>query len=109
MIIFALPPAAGVFAQMAGRAERRAHEELPAGHHAREVEHAVANLREGHAPWHTLHSPVVLLAAIQVLRAETPGWGARFKRDPRKFSSTPRRASVEQVTNFINASSGSHS
>lgn len=68
---------------------------------AREIELAVENLRAGHSPRHLLCSTNVLVAATQRLRAERPEWGVRFKKDPRRFSSTPRLASAECVAAFI--------
>lgn len=70
-------------------------------HLEREIADAVANLRAGHAPRHLLHSPRVIVAAVQQVRAEQPSWGERFKKDPRRFSSTPRLASAESVAAFI--------
>jgi hypothetical protein len=67
----------------------------------RDIELAVENLRAGHAPRHLLHSPAVILEATQRLRAKSPTWGERFKKDPRRFSSTPQFASAETVAAFI--------
>lgn len=69
-----------------------------------EVLTAMANLRAGHDPRHLLHSARTLVEATQAIRAERPDWGAKFRKDPRRFSSTPRMASAEQVASFIEGS-----
>lgn len=95
VILIEAPAAWGTWAQLVGRTHRRP------SYGEREVQMCVENLRAGHEPRHLLHSPVVVLEATQRLRAEQPSWGERFRKDPRRFSSTPRLASAETVAAFI--------
>jgi hypothetical protein len=90
-LIVAAPACAGSWEQVEGRMHRRSVEVL----------HAMANLRAGHHPRDLLCSLATLIEATQALRAERPSWGACFIKDPRRFSSTPRIATPEQVGAFI--------
>ncbi len=67
----------------------------------REVEMAISNLEAGHEARHTLHSKEVLLEAEQIARSADLSWGCKFRKDPRRFSSTPRMASAEQVATYL--------
>lgn len=63
---------------------------LPKNYREREIHYAFLNTVAGTARADLAVSRNTLHGAVQMLRACTYGFGDRFKKDPRRFSSTPR-------------------
>ena len=69
--------------------EEGASFELPKDYRASEIAHAMWNLANGADRREMPISRETLHCAVQALRRQTPGFGERFRKDPRRFSSTP--------------------
>lgn len=63
---------------------------LPEGYREREIFNALVNIAAGADRSCLPVSRTTLHTAVQDLRSAAPGFGSKFRKDPRKFSSTPR-------------------
>lgn len=68
---------------------------LPSNYARLETANAALNMFAGYDRREMPISRNTLHSAVQLLRANIPGFGAKFKKDPRQFSSTPRPKDVD--------------